>query len=153
VEVGIAELAAGRRTDKHIGQMAMHLDAMKQAHMQGDVPKFVEADLAFHGILFEAVDNVFLDAIFEPLGLVMRTLRTATSSIPQIREHAIEWHGRIIAAVADADPALAREAMRGHLLQTEDDSDVYLTAEGDGPVDAQRVPSNQEATRKVQTAG
>jgi DNA-binding FadR family transcriptional regulator len=133
VEVGIAELAAGRRTDEHIGQLAMHLDAMQQAHAQTDVPRFVEADLAFHSTLFEAVDNVFLDAVFEPLAMVLRTLRTATSSIPEIREHAIDWHGRIMAAVADADPALAREAMRGHLLQTEEDSDVYLTADTDHP--------------------
>jgi GntR family transcriptional regulator, transcriptional repressor for pyruvate dehydrogenase complex len=129
VEVGIAELAAGRRTDKHLGQMATFLDAMQQAHTQGDIARFVEADLAFHGTLFEAVDNVFLDAVFEPLAQVLRTLRTSTSSIPQIREHAIDWHGRIMAAVADADPALAREAMRGHLLQTEEDSEIYLTVD------------------------
>ena len=34
-----------------------------------------------------------------------------------------------MAAVAEGDPALPREAMRGHLLQTEEDSDVYLTPE------------------------
>jgi DNA-binding GntR family transcriptional regulator len=38
-----------------------------------------------------------------------------------------------MAAVADADPAAAREAMRGHLFQTEEDSDVYLTADTDRP--------------------
>jgi len=73
VEVGIAELAAGRRTDEHIGHLYLQIEAMRQAHQQGDVPRFVEADLAFHRTLFEAVDNVFLDAVFEPLAKVLRT--------------------------------------------------------------------------------
>jgi len=57
--------------------------------------------------------------------------------IPEIREHAIDWHGRILQAVADAHPALAREAMRGHLIQTEEDSERYLTAD---PGQASGIP-------------
>ena len=135
VEVGIAELAAGRRTDEHIGQLALHLATMRQTHLDTDVERFVEADLAFHQTLFEAVDNVFLDAVFEPLALVMRTLRTTTSSVPQIREHAIDWHARILSAVAEGDPDLSRETMRGHILQTEEDSDQYLTERTDSAQD------------------
>ncbi|MET0865825.1 MAG: FadR/GntR family transcriptional regulator [Nakamurella sp.] len=133
VEAGVAELAAGRRTDEHIGQLTQHLDTMQQAHNDSDVARFVEADLAFHQTLFDAVDNVFLDAVFEPLAKVLHTLRTTTSSVPDIREHAIDWHGRILAAVAEGDPDGSREAMRGHLIQTEDDSDQYLTQRTDGP--------------------
>ncbi len=131
VEVGIAELAAGRRTDEHVEQLGHHLDAMRQAHQDSDVERFVEADLAFHNTLFQAVDNVFLDAVFEPLALVLRTLRTTTSSVPQIREHAIDWHARILAAVAEGDPDLSRETMRGHIIQTEEDSDQFLTERTD----------------------
>lgn len=127
VEVGVTELAAVRRTDEHLGQMARFLELMKQAHRDGDLPGFVEADLAFHHTLFEAVDNVFIDALFEPLTAVLRTLRASTSAVPEIREHAIEWHGRVLEAVTEGDPDLAREAMRGHLLQTEQDADRYLT--------------------------
>lgn len=127
VEVGIAELAADRRTDEHIEQLSRHLDVMRGAHAQADVARFVEADLAFHTTLFEAVDNVFLDAVFEPLALVLRTLRETTSAVSQIREHAIDWHGRILAAVAAGDSDLSRESMRAHLIQTEEDSDEYLT--------------------------
>jgi DNA-binding FadR family transcriptional regulator len=128
VEVGVTELAATRRTDEHVARMADFLELMKQAHRATDVPRFVEADLAFHATLFEAVDNVFIDALFEPLTAVLRTLRATTSAVPEIREHAIDWHGRVLAAVSAADPDRAREAMRGHLLQTEEDADQYLTA-------------------------
>ena len=113
----------GRRVD-HGGQ---HDDPDIEEHLDTDVERFVEADLAFHNTLFQAVDNVFLDAVFEPLALVLRTLRTTTSSVSQIREHAIDWHARILAAVAEGDPDLSRETMRGHIMQTEQDSDQYLT--------------------------
>jgi DNA-binding FadR family transcriptional regulator len=126
VEVGIAELAAARRSDEHVARMAAFVDRMRESHAAGQLERFVEADLAFHTTLFEAVDNVFLDALFEPLSSVLRTLRTETSAVPEIREHAIGWHAKILTAVAEGDPAAAREAMRAHLIQTEDDTDQYL---------------------------
>ena len=126
VEVGIAELAAGRRSEEHLTRMAAFVARMREAHAHTDVERFVEADLAFHVTLFEAVDNVFLDALFEPLASVLRTLRTETSSVPQIREHAIAWHAKILVAVTEGDGDAAREMMRGHLIQTEDDTDRYL---------------------------
>jgi DNA-binding FadR family transcriptional regulator len=126
VEVGIAELAAGRRSEEHVSRMAAFLDRMREADAHTDVERFVEADLAFHATLFEAVDNVFLDALFEPLALVLRTLRTETSSVPQIRKNAIAWHAKILVAVTEGDCDAARETMRGHLIQTEDDTERYL---------------------------
>lgn len=60
--------------------------------------------------MFEAVDNVFIDALFE--------------------------------AVTEGNPDLAREAMRGHLLQTERDADQYLTPRDQAAaVDAMPLPS------------
>jgi DNA-binding FadR family transcriptional regulator len=126
VEVGIAELAATRRGEEHLARMAAFVEQMRDAHRHTDVPRFVEADLAFHQTLFEAVDNVFLDALFAPLSAVLRTLRYETSSVSEIREHAIEWHAKILASVAEGDPDAAREMMRGHLIQTEDDTDHFL---------------------------
>lgn len=126
VEVAIAELAASRRSGAHLERLRNELSAMREAHRVTDVPSFVEADLAFHNVLFEAADNVFLEALFEPLAAVLRKLREETSSVHPIRLHAITWHARILECVAAGDPEAAREAMRGHLGQTEDDSDHYL---------------------------
>jgi DNA-binding FadR family transcriptional regulator len=126
VEVGIAELAATRRTDEHLGQMAAFIERMREAHQNTDVDKFVEADLAFHAALFVAVDNVFLDALLEPLTSVLRTLRHQTSSVPEIRLHAIDWHARILACITNGDPDASREAMRAHLMQTENDMEHFL---------------------------
>jgi DNA-binding FadR family transcriptional regulator len=128
VEISAAEMAAERRTDEQIAQMAGFVERMQEAHDEGDVPRFVEADLAFHAAIFEAVDNVFVDALFEPLEQVVRRLRTETSSVPDIRVHAIAWHTAILEKVTEGDPAGARESMRGHLFQTENDMDAYLAS-------------------------
>jgi len=39
--------------------------------------------------LIDAADDVFLDALFEPLASVLRTLHKETSSVPDIRSHAL----------------------------------------------------------------
>ena len=57
-------------------------------------------------------------------------------SRPAIRETA--------PATATPDPAAAREAMHRHLLQSDEDSDVYLTADTDGPSVSRPVSSTQE---------
>jgi DNA-binding FadR family transcriptional regulator len=126
VEVAIAELAASRRSEGHLRTLDAELGRMRAAHDSQDVDAFVEADLAFHNALFDAADNVFLVALFEPLAAVLRKIRQDTSSVPQIREHAIQWHATVLAGVAAGDPAAARAAMQGHLRQTEDDSLRYL---------------------------
>jgi DNA-binding FadR family transcriptional regulator len=126
VEVGITELAASRRNEDHLAKMVDLIEQMRQAHEQTDVDRYVEADLGFHAMLFEAADNVFLDALLEPLTSVLRTLRHQTSSVSDIRIHAIDWHAKILACVRDGDPDTSREAMRGHLMQTENDIVHYL---------------------------
>jgi DNA-binding FadR family transcriptional regulator len=126
VEIGIAELAAVRRTEEHLQELLQHLEAMREAHQHSDVDRFVDADIAFHNTLFKAADNVFLDAVFEPLAAVLRTLRAATSSVSEIRVHGIDWHDHILIAIRHADPGASRETMRAHLAQTEEDSDRYL---------------------------
>jgi DNA-binding FadR family transcriptional regulator len=129
VEVAIAELAALRRDDTQIAKMKDLQEQMREAHERGDVAACVEADLAFHAVLFEAADNVFLAALFEPLESVLRSVRGQTSSVPEIREHALTRHGLILDAVSAGDSVAAREAMHAHLLQTEEDFETFLAPE------------------------
>jgi DNA-binding FadR family transcriptional regulator len=126
VEVAIVELAALRREEAHLERLGTLHEEMLEAHARGDVSAAAEADLAFHAVLFEAADNVFLDALFEPLASVLRTLRRETSSVPDIRSHALDRHAAILQAVTAGDPQEAREAMQAHLVQTEEDFEHYL---------------------------
>jgi DNA-binding FadR family transcriptional regulator len=127
--LAIAELAAVRREDSHVERLIAAHEEMTRCHASGDVEGAAEADLAFHGLLFEAADNVFLTALFEPLAEVLRTLRRQTSSVADIRSHALDRHAAILQAVTFRDAEAARDAMQGHLLQTEEDTVHYLGAE------------------------
>jgi DNA-binding FadR family transcriptional regulator len=120
IEVAIAEMAAERRNEDHLQRAAAAIATMQEAHDSGDVPRFVEADLAFHQVLFEAADNAFLEALVQPLSSVIRDLREETSSASATREHAIDFHGRILRRVTDRDAEGAREDMREHLTLTEE---------------------------------
>lgn len=126
VEVAIVELAALRRTPSHLDRLAALHEQMVRAHAADDVAAVTEADLAFHALLFEAADNVFLDALFEPLTSVLRSVREQTSAVSGFRSRAIERHADILAAVTAGDPQLARRAMQAHLAQTEQDIERHL---------------------------
>ena len=140
VEIGVAELAAERSSDQHIALLAEFLDRMRESHERGEVQRFAESDIAFHHTLFDAVGNVFLDAVFEPLSEVVHTMRIRTSSVHEIRQHAIYWHTRILEMTTARDPAGARDAMNGHLMQTEEDMMMYLGSKALEPVQAQATP-------------
>jgi DNA-binding FadR family transcriptional regulator len=133
IEVAIAEMAAERRTEDHLQRAGVAIASMQEAHDRGDVPAFVEADLAFHEVLFEAADNAFLEALMQPLASVIRDLREETSSAAETREHAIDFHGRILRRVADRDAEGAREEMREHLTLTEQYMERFRVRARHGP--------------------
>jgi GntR family transcriptional regulator, transcriptional repressor for pyruvate dehydrogenase complex len=126
VEVAIVELAALRRKEAHLERLRVLHQQMLDGHARGDATATAEADLAFHAALFEAADNVFLDALFEPLTSVLRAMRQETSAVPDIRSHALDRHAAILRAIEAGDPVQARAAMEAHLRQTEEDVERYL---------------------------
>ena len=128
VEVAIVELAAVRRREPHLERLRALHEQMLEGHARGDAAATAEADLAFHAALFEAADNVFLDALFEPLTSVLRAMRQETSTVPDFRSHALDRHAAILRAVEAGDPVQARAAMEAHLQQTEEDVERYLDA-------------------------
>jgi DNA-binding FadR family transcriptional regulator len=133
IEVAIAEMAAERRTEDHLQRAGTAIAVMQESHDRGDVPRFVEADLAFHEVLFEAADNAFLEALMQPLASVIREVREETSSASETREHAIDFHGRILRRVADRDADGAREDMREHLTLTEQYMERFRVRTRRGP--------------------
>lgn len=126
VEVGVAELAAGRRTEEDLADLESALADMRSASAAADVAQFVDADILFHQVVLDAAGNAFVSALFEPLGQILRVTRHQTSSHSLIREHAITQHARILEALRAGDPDGARKAMSDHMAQTERDIDTYL---------------------------
>jgi DNA-binding FadR family transcriptional regulator len=126
VEVGVAELAATRRDDNDVEQLAASLADMRRASRAKDVEAFVLADIRFHQIVLDAADNAFLAAIFDPLAQILRLTRYQTSAHAPVRQHAISHHNNILRAMAAGDPAAAGQAMHAHIVQTENDMVKYV---------------------------
>lgn len=129
VEVGVAELAATRRSEEDLAALAASLDRMRAAG--GDVDAFADEDIVFHKVIMAAAGNAFIAALFDPIKDLIWEARRQTKTYPKLRERAIVAHSRILEAVRDKDSEAARQAMHDHLVQTEEDLDRLLSEEGD----------------------
>lgn len=140
VEVGVAELAAARRSGDDLESMRVALERMKTS--DDDVDAFAEADIGFHQAVMTAAGNAFIAALFDPIEQLVWEGRRQTKAYAGMRERAIVAHARILKAVHNKDPEAARWAMYDHLVQTEEDLDAYLARENAGE-DGQREPSEE----------
>jgi DNA-binding FadR family transcriptional regulator len=126
IEVGAAELAAGRRSEADVDRLVAEVDAMRAAVAAGDVDAFVAADIAFHAAILDAGGNIFLAALLDPLGQLLVEARRQTSAVEEIRAHAIAHHEAIAEAIRSGSPQRAGKAMRDHMDQTEHDLCTYV---------------------------
>jgi DNA-binding FadR family transcriptional regulator len=126
VETGAAELAATRHRDQDLDAMRDLLDEMEAASAAGDVDALTNADLAFHDQVLQASGNPFVPALLAQLTSLLHTARRETSRFPDVQQHAIDHHRRVLAAIESGDPAVARATMDAHIDQTFRDYEQYL---------------------------
>ncbi|AXG81543.1 FadR/GntR family transcriptional regulator [Streptomyces paludis] len=126
IEVGAARLAATRRTDGDLAELAETLDEMRAAAEAGDTEQFVQADIAFHEVVMRSSGNAFVPLLFEPFGRLLVEGRRQTSAVPQIRTNAIGHHEAVLEALRSGDPERARIAMDDHMTQTADDLRTHV---------------------------
>ncbi|MEV0699894.1 FadR/GntR family transcriptional regulator [Saccharopolyspora sp. NPDC050389] len=126
IEVGAVELAASKRTDDDLVQLRSLLQDMRDAVDTDDVELFVEADIAFHDAIMRASGNAFIPLMFEPFGRLLVEGRSETSAVPEIRANALAHHTKILRALEAADPAMARQAMEDHMVQTAEDLRTHV---------------------------
>jgi DNA-binding FadR family transcriptional regulator len=119
VEVGVAELAAARRSEEDLAAMRAAVAAMRPS--LDDVDAFVAADLDFHAAVLAAASNPVLTALFDPIALLLRDSRRQTSRDRAARENALHAHEGILAAIERGDAAQAAAGMREHLARTGED--------------------------------
>lgn len=131
LEVGSAALAATRITAEETTALENDVVRMRQAHVGNDVTRFVEADLHFHHVILQASGNVFVSVLLEPLSRILAARREQTSRVPQIQEHAIAHHARILEALQSRDSEAARGAMDDHMAQTLEDLQALVLSELD----------------------
>src|SRR4051794_34312850 len=124
LEIEAAGLAAERATPDDLARLS---DALARMSASADRARFSpaaedlfhEADIAFHRALIAATGNRALGSMTEPIHRALNAARRPLAR-PNLRvERGLPEHHLILAAVAQADPAGAREAMRAHLLTVE----------------------------------
>ena len=122
IDCEAAALAAVRRTDDHLAQMALAIDEMERA-LPAHGESFVLADLRFHLAIAEATGNrLILYAMQAARDVVRRALLTVVK-VPQSPESAIVEHRGVYEAIRSGNPEWARNAMREHLERVERDAE------------------------------
>jgi GntR family transcriptional repressor for pyruvate dehydrogenase complex len=113
-----ASLAARRRTEVDLAKLEQALADLERVIEQGEVG--VEADRQFHVAIATATQNqlfvhamdVFSEQTLKGMQLARSlSLRRSTERLRVVQQE----HIRIYEAIKAEDPALAREAMRGHI--------------------------------------
>lgn len=115
IEVVIAGLAAARRSNDDLDDLARSLARMEAAaHGNGDVAAFVDADVAFHLRLAEAAGN---SALRDVLSSIQALLRAWIGRViaEGYRERSYEEHVPILEAIRQQDAAGAEAAMNAHM--------------------------------------
>jgi GntR family transcriptional repressor for pyruvate dehydrogenase complex len=124
LEIEAAALAAERATRADLVALAEALERMTAAAVQtaggpSAEDRFHDADVAFHRAVIHATGNHALGRMTEPVHRALAAARRPLARPEHRLERSLPEHRRILAAIADRDPAGARDAMRHHLLTVE----------------------------------
>jgi GntR family transcriptional repressor for pyruvate dehydrogenase complex len=119
LEVGIAGLAALRRTDANLSAMTAALTVMEKK--PGEPEGYVDADVEFHAELARAAQNPVVAVLLEPLTDLLRDSRTKSFGGTRMVKIRLRQHQQIFERVKARDSDGAKEAMRVHLSDTEKD--------------------------------
>jgi GntR family transcriptional repressor for pyruvate dehydrogenase complex len=142
LEPGIAALAATRVTDEDLAGLRETVAVMDRA--QKDPAAYIEADLDFHLALAEAAANPLILSLIDSIVGLLREQRIKIFNVEGGPQRGQFHHKRIFEAMERRDPELARNAMRAHLEQVRDDS--QLPASGKPSPAPKRSPSISKFT-------
>ncbi len=119
-EPEIAALAALRVDEQHLVLMRDAIATMDRSMHKPDA--FIEADLDFHLALAEAADNPLILSLLDSIVELLREQRIRIFSTASGPKRGQEHHKKILAAIEQRNPTLARNSMRAHLQQVREDS-------------------------------
>ena len=116
LEVEIAGVAAERRTDDDLREIAALLERTEHA---SDPDSWARADVAFHQALAEATHNLLFPVLLGSMAQILMELRLTAAQLPETQRTAQKFHAAIFAAVRDKSPGAARGALREHMAEAE----------------------------------
>lgn len=117
LEVGVAGLAAARRTESDIRDMRESVEEMVQGLSTRE--RYTAGDLRFHLSVASAAGNRVASHMMHAIRDVLRRALMSIYVIPGSPERSIEQHRRILEAVVARDPDAARTRMYEHLERVE----------------------------------
>jgi GntR family transcriptional repressor for pyruvate dehydrogenase complex len=120
LEPGIAALAAVRAEEEDLAALREAVAVMDRA--QKDPDAYIEADLDFHLALAEAAANPLILSLIDSIVGLLREQRLKIFNVEGGPQRGQFHHKRILAAMEQRDPEVARNAMRAHLEQVREDS-------------------------------
>ena len=112
-EIGVARMAAERRTKEDMVRLRVSLEANINA--RGDLTRFESTDVAFHYALAVTTQNSIIVAVHDALSGWLTTQRTVALRHPDAQKIAIAGHKRVFDAVGSGRPEAAGKAMETHL--------------------------------------
>src|SRR5271165_5633109 len=122
LEPGIAAMAATRVKEEDLAAMREAVTVMDRS--QKDPGAYIEADLDFHLALAEAAANPLILSLIDSIVGLLREQRLKIFNVEGGPQRGQFHHKRILQAVERHDPEMARSAMRAHLEQVSQDSQV-----------------------------
>ena len=118
IESEITRIAAEKITPENLAVLRQCVDF--ESDELEDEDKFIESDVKFHKVLFDSVDNAFLQRFATSLHVLGKASREITGHIPGVVEQSLNDHKAILAAIEAGDPDAAAKAMKAHLSNVRD---------------------------------
>ena len=135
LEPGIAALAAERIKEEDLVALREAVAVMDRS--QKDPDAYIEADLDFHLALAEAVANPLILSLIDSIVGLLREQRIKIFNVEGGPQRGQVHHKRILDAMERRDPEMASSAMRAHLEQVRQDSQISSGSKSPGkPVPA-----------------
>lgn len=116
IEIPAARLAAERRTDRDIGEIAAIMARMDDAE---NPARRNQLDASFHIAIARASGNPLIVKLVEDLRGVLEEHSLAVARAPYRRRAASDEHRTVYDAIVDRDPEAAAGAMDAHLAAAE----------------------------------
>ncbi|MHC1759782.1 MAG: GntR family transcriptional regulator [Negativicutes bacterium] len=114
-----AGLAAERITEEELEQMERLLVEIAEYIEQHNNQKIVEADEAFHDILYRASRNERLVGIICNLREQFARFRSVSIKYPGRLQNTLEEHRQLVEAIAQRNPEAAQQKAREHIENAE----------------------------------
>jgi DNA-binding FadR family transcriptional regulator len=126
VEPAAAALAAANATAEQCTELLRLASVMRKQAVAGDLPGFVEADVAFHSLVFLASGNGLFGQVGEVTAQVLHGRAELQLMPPNLQTTALDWHALVAEAVAAGDSVEAERVSRCIVLDSAAELDRLL---------------------------